>query len=297
MIHKIGFIGLGIMGKAMASNLLKKGFEITGFVRRPEKLDEIKALGIKTATSIPDVCAEADCVITMVGGPDDVKEVWQGSNGVLASAKKGALVIDMTSSSPALAIELYEKGKTLGLRVLDAPVSGGDSGAKNATLSIFCGGDREDFEHALPVFEAMGRNIVLEGGPGRGQDTKLAAQIVVGGQLAGMCEGFAYAKERGLNLEKFASSLKGSAADCASLKLYSERVLNNDRSPGGALSYLVKDLKNALLALEGSGIDLNVTREVLSNYQSMQDRGMGSLGTQALVWDYAQRSGIKKQGH
>lgn len=294
MICKIGFIGLGIMGKAMASNLLKKGFEVTGFVRRPEKLDEIKALGIKTSSSIQDVCAQADCVITMVGGPDDVKEVWQGSNGVLASAKKGALVIDMTSSSPALAIELYKKGRALGLHVLDAPVSGGDCGAKNATLSIFCGGDKEDFERALPVFEAIGNNIVLEGGPGRGQDTKLAAQIVVGGQLAGMCEGFAYAKERGLDLEKFSSSLKGSAADCASLKLYSERVLANDRSPGGALSYLVKDLKNALLALEGSGIDLNVTREVLSNYQSMQERGMGSLGTQALVWDYAQRRVIKK---
>ncbi len=291
MIRKVAFIGLGIMGSAMAANLVRKGFAVTGYVRRKERIEALKWLQIPIVTSIPEACSGADAVITMVGGPNDVKQLWLGEGGIVDSAPRGALLCDMTSSSPTLARALHEKCKARGLRAIDAPVSGGDKGAKAGTLSIFCGGEKEDFEHARPMLKAMGENVVLEGGPGAGQDTKLAAQILVAGQLAGICEGFAYAMERGLDLEKFAASLKGSAADSAGLALYAERIVAGDRQPGGALSYLVKDLKNALSELKGTGIDLNVTSEALSNYQAMQDRGDGGLGTQALAFEYSRRRG------
>lgn len=292
MIRKIGFIGLGIMGTAMASNLVKKGFSVTGHVRRKEKIPSLSWLGIPLTDSISEACRGADAVITMVGGPDDVRQLWLSDGGIIDSAEKGALLCDMTSSSPSLARKLHEACRQKGLRALDAPVSGGDKGARAGTLSIFCGGDEDDFNYARPMLEAMGSNVVLEGGPGAGQDTKLAAQIMVAGQLAGMCEGFAYAMERGLDLGKFASSLKGSAADSAGLALYEGRIIDGDRQPGGALSYLVKDLRNALSELEGSGIDLNVTAEALANYSGMQSRGDGGLGTQALAFEYSRRRGL-----
>lgn len=292
MIRKIGFIGLGIMGSAMASNLVKKGFSVTGHVRRKEKIPSLSWLGIPLTDSISEACRSADAVITMVGGPDDVRQLWLSDGGIIDSAEKGALLCDMTSSSPSLARKLHEACRQKGLRALDAPVSGGDKGARTGTLSIFCGGDEDDFNYARPMLDAMGSNVVLEGGPGAGQDTKLAAQIMVAGQLAGMCEGFAYAMERGLDLGKFAASLKGSAADSAGLALYAGRIIDGDRQPGGALSYLVKDLRNALSELKGSGIDLNVTSEALANYSAMQDRGDGDLGTQALAFEYSRRRGL-----
>lgn len=292
MIRKIGFIGLGIMGSAMASNLVKKGFSVTGHVRRKEKIPSLSWLGIPLTDSISEACRSADAVITMVGGPDDVRQLWLSDGGIIDSAEKGALLCDMTSSSPSLARKLHEACRQKGLRALDAPVSGGDKGARTGTLSIFCGGDEDDFNYARPMLDAMGSNVVLEGGPGAGQDTKLAAQIMVAGQLAGMCEGFAYAMERGLDLGKFAASLKGSAADSAGLALYAGRIIEGDRQPGGALSYLVKDLRNALSELKGSGIDLNVTSEALANYSAMQDRGDGDLGTQALAFEYSRRRGL-----
>jgi 3-hydroxyisobutyrate dehydrogenase-like beta-hydroxyacid dehydrogenase len=297
MIRNVAFIGLGIMGSAMAANLVKRGFAVTGYVRRKEKIPKLSWLEIPLVTSIAEACCGADAVITMVGGPADVEQIYLSEGGIMDSAPKGALLCDMTSSSPSLARKLHKECKARGLRALDAPVSGGDKGAKAGTLSIFCGGDEDDFLYAKQMLEAMGSNIVLEGGPGAGQDTKLAAQIIVAGQLAGICEGFAYAMERRLDLEKFAASLKGSAADSAGLALYAGRIVEGDRQPGGALSYLVKDLKNALSELKGSGIDLNVTSEALSNYQAMQDRGDGGLGTQALAFEYARRrgSGVKER--
>lgn len=297
MIRNVSFIGLGIMGSAMAANLVKKGFCVKGYVRRQEKIPALSWLKIPLETSIAEACSGADAVITMVGGPADVEQLYLSEGGIMDSAPKGALLCDMTSSSPSLARKLYKECKSRGLRALDAPVSGGDKGAKAGTLSIFCGGDEDAFDCARPMLEAMGSNIVLEGGPGAGQDTKLAAQIIVAGQLAGICEGFAYAMERGLDLEKFASSLKGSAADSAGLALYAGRIVEGDRQPGGALSYLVKDLINALSELKGTGIELNVTAEALSNYQAMQDRGDGRLGTQALAFEYAKRRcrGVKEE--
>jgi 3-hydroxyisobutyrate dehydrogenase/2-hydroxy-3-oxopropionate reductase len=283
---RIAFIGLGVMGRSMALNLIKGGFEVRGFARSKDKAVKLEALGIPMTLSLSQAVSEAECVITMVGGPRDVEDLYFRHEGILNSAAKGALLIDMTSSSPDLARRIHAEAQQRGLEALDAPVSGGDKGARAGTLSIFAGGDQKTFDRALPVFKAMGRDIILEGPSGAGQSTKLANQIMVAGSLAGMCEGFAFAKSQGLDLQKVFDSVRRGAAASASLELYGERIIAGDDQPGGALSYLVKDLRCAADALEGSGLDLNVAAAVLKNYATMQDEGDGALGTQALTWFY-----------
>lgn len=285
---RIAFIGLGIMGSAMVTNLLKKGYEVQGWARNPQKVAFLVEKGLVLKKDIASSVSDADVVFTMVGGPKDVEDLYFKTNGILDNAQKGAVLIDCTSSSPDLAVKIYNAALKLGLYALDMPVSGGQKGAINGTLSLFVGGDEAVLEKVKTMLEAVATTITYEGPAGFGQHTKLVNQIMVAGQLAGMCEGFAYALEKGLDLKAVFKSVSPGAARCASLDLYGDKILAHDKTPGGALKYLVKDLRNAFKELEGSGLKLCASEAAYKAYAQMEDEGHGDDGTQALTWFYGE---------
>lgn len=207
MMKTIGFIGVGIMGKPMARNLMKRGFSLRVFARTEAKAAELVAEGVAFCPTIGQCVQGCDAVITMVGFPKDVEEVYFGAGNIFDSAAPGTYLIDMTTTSPTLAERIYAEGKQRGFHVLDAPVTGGDTGAINGTLSILAGGDEDDFKACLPLFEAMGTNINYQGKAGSGQHAKMANQIMIAGALSGVCEALAYAKAKGLDLDVFLRSV------------------------------------------------------------------------------------------
>ena len=213
-MNKVAWIGAGVMGAPMAGHLHNKGFDVSVYARRSEVLDKMRSqYGItKCYATIREAVADADVVFVMVGYPKDVEDVFLGEDGIFANAKSGAYLVDMTTSSPSLAVKLHEEGKKKGFHVMDAPVSGGDSGAKAGTLSIMVGAEEEDFKAVLPMFEAFGKSIVLMGGPGCGQHTKAANQICVAGSTAAFTEALVYAQKVGLDAEKMISAISGGAA-------------------------------------------------------------------------------------
>ena len=208
------------------------------------------------------------------------------SGNILDSADKGTYLIDMTTTSPMLAEKLYEEGTKRGLHVLDAPVTGGDTGAKAGTLSILAGGDKEDYEACLPMFEAMGTNINYEGKAGCGQHCKLANQIMIAGALSGVCEAITYAKEKGLDMDTFLRSVSTGAAGSRQLDLFGPKIIAKDYAPGFFVKHFIKDMKLALIEANKSGIDLGVLSQVLANYEELEAEGCGDLGTQALIKFY-----------
>ncbi len=283
---EIAFIGLGIMGSAMVANLLNKGYSVQGWARSPAKVKALVDIGLTLKNSVKDAVANADIIFTMVGGPQDVEDLYFREEGILNNIKKGSVLIDCTSSSPEVAVKIYNKARELGADALDIPVSGGQKGAIAGTLSLFVGGDEAVLKRVLSVLAAVATTVTYEGPAGFGQHTKLVNQIMVAGQLAGMCEGFAYAIEKGLNLEAVVKSVSPGAARCASLDLYADKVLAGDKTPGGALRYLAKDLRNAFKELEGSGLNLKASQAVYDCYSQMEAEGQGDDGTQALTWFY-----------
>ena len=196
-MKKIGFIGVGVMGKSVVINLMKHGFEVSIYARNKEKVEEVIKEGAIWCENIAECVQDKEAVITIVGYPKDVEEVYFEDGGILANANPGAYLIDMTTTSPDLSKRIYEAAKVKGMKALDAPVSGGDVGAKNGTLSIMVGGEQEDFNACKEIFSAMGTTIVYEGKPGNGQHTKMANQIAIAGAIAGVCEAMAYAKNAG----------------------------------------------------------------------------------------------------
>ena len=198
-MNKIAFIGVGIMGKSMVRNLMKAGYSLTIYSRTKSKCEDVIAEGAFWADTVAGCVRDAEAVFSIVGYPRDVEEVYFGGGGIIASARPGALIVDMTTSSQALAGRIWEAGKARGLRPLDAPVTGGDTGAKAGTLSVLVGCDRADFDACLPLFHAMGRIIVHMGAAGAGQHAKLANQIAIAGALSGVCEALAYARANGLD--------------------------------------------------------------------------------------------------
>lgn len=278
----IGFIGLGVMGHSMAGHILAAGFGLHLYNRTPSKADDLVEKGAVLETSVADLAKKSDVIISIVGFPADVKEVYLGGGGVLGNAKPGSIAIDMTTSEPALAMTLYEKGKEKGIPVLDAPVSGGDLGAKNATLSIMVGGDPDTFEAAVPLFEIMGKNIVHQGKPGAGQHTKMANQIAIAAGMVAVCESLAYAARAGLDPETVLKSIGQGAAGSWSLNNYGPRIIHQDDKPGFFIKHFIKDMGIASnsskdLGLETPGLDL-----ALSLYRKMADKGLENDGTQAL---------------
>ncbi len=282
----IGFIGTGIMGSSMVRNLMKAGYEVAVYNRTKAKADDLVKEGALWCDS-PESCAKGrDVVITIVGYPKDVEQVYFGEHGVFAGADKGTCLIDMTTTSPKLARAIYERGKEKGFSVLDAPVTGGDSGARAGTLTILAGGDKETFDLCLPVFQAMGKAIYYEGPAGSGQHTKMCNQIAIAGALSGACEALAYARAVGLDPAIMLESISTGAAGSAQMTNVASRILKDDYQPGFFIKHFIKDMKLAEEEAETAGEKLPVLECVLKMYEQLEEEGQGDLGTQALIHYY-----------
>ena len=274
------------MGAQQAGHLAKAGYPVSAYTHKYEKLLELeKEFGIAPCKTVAQAVQDADVIFVMVGYPADVEEVFL-QDGILDHAKAGALAIDMTTSSPSLAVRLYEEGKAKGVRVMDAPVSGGDSGARNGTLSIMVGGDEADFQEALPLFEQMGKNIVHMGPAGFGQHTKAANQIAVAGATAAYTEALVYAEKAGLDPNRLLEALGAGAAGSWQLTNMAPRVLKGDLAPGFFVKHFIKDMKIVQQESRQRGVELEMLDAVLKMYEQMSEMGLDDRGTQALIQYY-----------
>lgn len=285
-IKKIGFVGTGIMGAAMAGHLMDAGFEVSVYNRTKSKAQGLIDRGAHWCETAGKCAEGQDVVITIVGYPKDVEQVYLAEGGIVDSAKAGAYLIDMTTSSPVVAEKIFVAAKEKNLHAIDAPVTGGDTGAKNATLTIFVGGEEKDFEVVKPVFEVLGKNIVYEGAAGAGQKTKLCNQIALAGSLAGACEAFAYAKSAGLDIEKVYSAISTGSAGSVQMSSIVHRGLEGDFNPGFMVKHLAKDLAIGAETITAYGKSLPVLSLVLHELRKMEESGNGSEGTQALLKYY-----------
>ena len=285
-IKNIGFIGTGIMGAAMAGHLMEAGFSVSVYNRTKAKAEGLIAKGAKWCES-PGACAKGqDVVITIVGYPKDVEEVYLGQNGILENAASGAYVVDMTTSSPILAEKIFTAAQAKGIHAVDAPVTGGDIGAQNATLSILVGGEESAFTALQPVFAAMGKNLVYMGSAGAGQKAKACNQIAIAGALAGACEAYAYAKASGIDLEKTFKAISAGAAGSFQMSNVVRRGLDGDFAPGFMMKHFGKDLAIGTETSAAYGTALPVLGQVLSEVRQMERQGAGDKGTQALLKYY-----------
>ena len=285
-MRKVGFIGVGIMGKSMVRNLMKKGFELHIYARNRAKVEDVIGEGALFHDSIAACVKGCETVITIVGFPQDVEEVYFDEGGILESADAGAYLIDMTTTSPQISVKISKEGEEKGFHVLDAPVTGGDTGAKAGTLSILVGGKEEDFEACMPLFEAMGTNINYQGEAGCGQHAKLANQIMIAGTLTGVCEALSYAKAKGLDMPTLLKSVSTGAAGSKQLDTFGPKILEEDYAPGFFMKHFIKDMKLALVEANISGLSLEMLSLVLANYEELEAEGLGDLGTQALMKYY-----------
>lgn len=279
----IGFIGTGVMGKSMAKHLLEAGYPLHVYTRTKHKANELIEKGARWEDSVQQLAKKTDIIITMIGTPNDVREVYFGETGLIENAKQGAYLIDMTTSSPKLAEEIYEKAKQKQLHALDAPVSGGDIGAKEAKLAIMVGGEKADFDVVLPILQVMGNNIVLQGPAGAGQHTKMVNQITVAPLMIGLAEALVYARKSGLNPEKVLKSISTGAASSWSLTNYTPRILEGDFAPGFAIKHYIKDMKIALESAKELGFDPPGLKLALKMYEKLADHGKGEKGIHALI--------------
>lgn len=274
------------MGSAMAAHLMDAGYEVSVYNRTKSKADKLIERGAKWCSS-PGECAKGqDIIITIVGYPKDVEQVYLGDNGIIENAKTGAYVVDMTTSSPILAEKIYNAAKSKGIHAVDAPVTGGDVGAQNATLTILVGGDEADFNALKPVFEVIGKNIVYEGSAGAGQKTKACNQIAIAGTLAGVCEAFAYAKASGLDIEKVYEAISTGAAGSFQMTGVVRKGLDGNFDPGFMLKHLGKDLAIGTETATAYGASLPILAMVLHEIRNMERTGNGNEGTQALLKYY-----------
>ncbi len=282
----VGFIGLGIMGQHMAARIMAAGHSLRVYNRSPEKAAALVAAGAAAADSPGAAAQAADVVITMVGYPADVEEIYLAKGGIIASAPKGAILIDMTTSSPGLAVRIAENAAARGLTALDAPVTGGDIAARDGTLAIMVGGDAAGFATAQPVLEAMGDRIVHLGGPGAGQHTKMANQIAIASTMLGVCESLTYAKAAGLDPDRVLEVIGKGAASSFLLNALGRKILQDDYSAGFFVHHFVKDMSIALTEAERMGLDLPGLALARRQYQRLVDAGHSQDGTQALFRVY-----------
>ena len=280
--YRIAWIGTGVMGLPMCGHLIAGGAHATVFTRTKAKAEELLALGAAWAGSPAEAVRTADVVFTMVGYPADVRDVYFGPEGVLAGARRGAVLVDMTTTEPALAVAIAEAAGKAGATALDAPVSGGDVGARNATLSIMVGGEAEALERVRPLLEALGRTIVHEGPAGSGQHTKLCNQIVIAGTMIGVCESLLYAQRAGLDADRLLQSIRGGAAGCWTLDNLAPRVLKGDFAPGFMIDHFIKDMGLALEEAARMPLALPGLALVRQLYLAAAARGDGRAGTHAL---------------
>lgn len=282
----VAFLGLGVMGRPMAGHLVKAGHRVWGYSRRYEAVVEAAATyGFEPVRTIAEAVAEADVIFTMVGYPADVREVYEGPGGIFEKARRGALCVDLTTSEPALAVELAEKAKAHGLRMMDAPVSGGDSGAKNGKLVIMCGAEAADFAEAEPYLNSFGKATLI-GPPGAGQHCKVCNQIVVAGNTVAYTEALAYMERVGLDAPTVLSVITGGAAGSWQLANMAPRALSGDFAPGFFVKHFIKDMRIAVAEAKARNLELPALNCVLALYEQMAAEGKGDWGTQALVDEY-----------
>jgi 3-hydroxyisobutyrate dehydrogenase len=289
---RVGWIGTGVMGAAMCGHLLAAGYPVTVFNRTRERAQGLLDGGAVWADSPAGVAAAADVVFTIVGYPADVREVVLAEDGVLAGARPGSVLADMTTSEPSLAREIEEAARAKGVDALDAPVSGGDVGARNAALVIMVGGGEGPFQRVRPLFEKLGQTIVLEGGPGAGQHTKMVNQIAIASGMIGVCEALLYAYRAGLDVGRVLETISGGAAGSWSLTNYAPRVLRGDFAPGFKVDHFVKDLGIALAEAGRMKLALPGLALAQQLYVAVQAQGHGQLGTHALVKALASLSAV-----
>jgi len=278
----IGFIGTGVMGKSMAGHLMDAGYQVLVYNRTKSRAEDLLKKGALWKDTPKELAAASDVVITMIGFPKDVEEVYLGEDGLINHARPGTVLIDMTTSTPTLARRIAEEGEKKGIYVLDAPVSGGDIGAKNATLAIMVGGKEEVFQAVRPILEVMGNNIIRQGEAGAGQHTKMCNQIVIASTMMGVCEAMVYAEKAGLDPERVLQSISTGAAGSWSLSNLAPRMIKGDFAPGFYIKHFVKDMGIALSEGESMGFHAPGLELAKSLYDQLIELGEGDSGTQAL---------------
>jgi 3-hydroxyisobutyrate dehydrogenase len=278
----VGFVGIGVMGSSMAGHLLDAGYPLVVHTRTRTTADDLVARGAKWADTPAVVASQADVTITMVGYPRDVEEVYFGAHGIIAAAKAGAYLIDTTTSSPLLAGRIAAAAAQAGLHALDAPVSGGDIGAREATLTIMVGGQAEDFAAVEELLRVMGANVVLQGGAGAGQHTKMANQIAIASGMVGVVEALAYARTAGLDPSRVLESISAGAAGSWTLTNLAPRMLAGDFAPGFYVKHFIKDMTIAIDSAHAMGIELSGLEQAERMYERLRDLGYEDAGTQAL---------------
>jgi len=294
-MKKIGFIGLGIMGKPMSKNLLKAGYPLLIYDIVPAALDEIARAGAEKATSPKDVAAKTDVIITMLPNSPHVKEVVLGKNGLIEAARPGSILIDMSSIAPLVSREIAAKLAEKKIRMLDAPVSGGEPKAIDGTLSIMVGGSKADFDESLPLLKVMGASVVLCGEIGAGNVTKLANQIVVAANIAAVSEALVLAAKAGVNPDLVHQAIRGGLAGSTVMDAKAPMMMDRNFKPGFRINLHIKDLNNVLETARGIDVPTPLTDEVMAMMQSLKDDGMGDADHSALVRYYEKIAGIELQ--
>jgi 3-hydroxyisobutyrate dehydrogenase len=282
-VPRVGWIGTGVMGGSMCSHILHKGYPVVVSTRSKEKARHLIEHGATWADTPKAVGDQADIVFSIVGFPADVREVYFGAAGLLPAARAGQIFVDMTTTEPSLAKQIHEAARARGADAVDAPVSGGDVGARNATLSIMIGGDKPAVDSLMPLFETMGKRILYQGGPGAGQHTKMCNQIMIAGTMIGMCEALLYGHKAGLNLDTMFETIRGGAPGCCSHDNYSPRILKRDYAPGIVFDHYIKDMGIALAEADRMSIALPGLALVHQLYTVVRAQGHGRRGTQALM--------------
>ncbi|HEY0982080.1 NAD(P)-dependent oxidoreductase [Schlesneria sp.] len=291
-VTRIGWIGTGVMGSSMVGHLIAAGYAATVYTRSKSKADPLVAKGAKWADSPKKVAEQSDVVFSIVGFPSDVREVLLGENGALAGSKAGTILVDMTTSEPSLAVEIHEEAREKGVHSVDAPVSGGDIGAKNAALSIMIGGDKEVVDSLNPLFSTMGKTLVYQGKAGSGQHAKMANQILIATNMIGVCESLLYGYKAGLDLPTMLQSVGPGAAGSWSLNNLGPRIISDNFDPGFFVEHFIKDMGIALSEAKRMGLSLPGLALGEQLYLSVKAKGWGRNGTHALMLALAEMSGI-----
>ena len=291
---RIGWVGTGVMGLSMCGHLIDKGYPATIYSRTKARAQSLLDKGAVWADTPGEVARRSDIIFTIVGLPSDVREVYQQPGGILDSATPGSIAVDMTTTEPSLAREIYDTAKLKGVSTIDAPVSGGDVGARNATLSIMVGGDKDAVERAMPLFQAMGKNIVHQGGPGNGQHTKMCNQIVLAGTIIGVCESLLYGYKAGLDLETMLNSIAKGAAQCWILDNLAPKMVKRNFDPGFFVEHFEKDLGIALDECRRMEIAMPGLALVRQFYVALKTQGHARLGYHSLLLALEQLSNVKR---
>ncbi|TFG14929.1 MAG: NAD(P)-dependent oxidoreductase [Promethearchaeota archaeon] len=292
MKEKIGWIGTGVMGKAMCAHLLNAGHKVFVYNRTKTKAEDLINIGAEWCSNPKEVAEKSDIIFTIVGFPKDVEEVYLGDNGILKGAQERSIIVDMTTSEPSLAQQMYELAKVKGISSIDAPVSGGDVGAKQGTLAIMAGGDKETYDKILPLFQLMGKNIAYMGKAGAGQHTKMSNQILIASTMIGVVESLLYAYKAGNDLEEVINVIGKGAAGCWSINNLGPRIVKNNFDPGFFIKHFIKDMGIALKEAKQMSLSLPGLALAYQFYIAAEALGLDNLGTQGLYKVFEKMNGI-----